>query len=91
LTGTQNTAQFGWSVATAGDVNVLVTPEGAAGSRVLVTAERVAAAAPDPATPVDVLEAGIGAVADSVDGSSVEAKRERRRQRRQSRPHGRPR
>lgn len=68
-----------------------VTPEGAAGSRVLVTAERAAAAAPDPATPVDVLEAGIGAVADGVDGSSAEAKRERRRQRRQSRPHGRPR
>jgi SecD/SecF fusion protein len=61
------------------------TPEGSAGTRVLDAAEQAAAAEPTPATPLDVVEAGLGA------DSSPEAKRERRRQRRRSRPHGRAR
>jgi SecD/SecF fusion protein len=65
------------------------TPEGKAGDRLLAEAERSAAEEPVPATPLDVVEAGVGALTDG-DGSA-EAKRARRRQRRQARPHGRPR
>jgi SecD/SecF fusion protein len=62
--------------------------EGMKSTVVLRAAEEAAAAEPDPATPVDVIEAGVGAG----DGAaSSEEKRERRRQRRQARPHGRPR
>ncbi len=71
------------------------TPEGSAGNRLLADAEHAAAAEPTPATPVDVVEAGVGSLADGLDGghdgADRDAKRERRRQRRQSRPHGRPR
>jgi len=55
--------------------------------QVLEEAERAAAAAPAPETPVDLIESGIAAARDG----DTEQKRERRRQRRQSRPHGRPR
>jgi SecD/SecF fusion protein len=54
---------------------------------VLDEAERAAANAPTPETPVDLIESGIAAARDG----DAEQKRERRRQRRQSRPHGRPR
>jgi SecD/SecF fusion protein len=66
------------------------TPEGHSGDRMLAAAELAAAAEPTPATPIDVVEAGVSSVAEGLD-SSPEAKRERRRQRRNSRPHGRAR
>jgi SecD/SecF fusion protein len=60
--------------------------EGAVSQRILEQAERAAAEAPVPATPVDVVQAAV------TDGAEDEAaKRERRRQRRKSRPHGRAR
>ena len=58
--------------------------EGSVGDRVLVEAQRAAAAEPTPATPVDVIE-------DAVVNGDAEAKREARRQRRKARPHGRAR
>jgi hypothetical protein len=57
--------------------------------RVLQEAERAAAAEPTPATPLDVVEAGVGSALG--DGGDPDLKRERRRQRRRSRPHGRAR
>jgi SecD/SecF fusion protein len=63
-------------------------------------AERAAAAAPAPDTPVDAIEEAVGAVVgDGGDGdgdggngdTTLDAKRERRRQRRKARPHGRAR
>jgi hypothetical protein len=67
--------------------------EGAVGDRVLRGAERAAAEAPTPETPVDVVEeAARTAFGDGDgDGDRTRDKRERRRQRRQARPHGRPR
>jgi SecD/SecF fusion protein len=58
-------------------------------ARVILEAERAAADAPSPATPIDEIEHVLGVSGDG--GESADAKRERRRQRRQSRPHGRPR
>jgi SecD/SecF fusion protein len=60
-----------------------------AASAVLRGAERAAAAAPAPATPVDAIGEAVEAVVG--DGDEAAAKRERRRQRRRSRPHGRAR
>jgi SecD/SecF fusion protein len=54
----------------------------------LLRAERAAAAAPTPQTPVDAVEDAVEAM---VGDGSDEAKRERRRQRRKARPHGRAR
>ncbi len=59
-------------------------------------AERAAAEAPSPATPLDAIEDAIEAVTGiDVDGdgevTTRDAKREKRRQRRKSRPHGRAR
>ena len=48
--------------------------------RLLAEAEQAAARAPTPSTPMDVIEAGVSAAADSLD---PDAKKERRRQRRQ--------
>jgi SecD/SecF fusion protein len=62
--------------------------EAKSSGRQLAEAEQAAARAPTPSTPMDVIEAGVSAAADSLD---PDAKKERRRQRRQSRPHGRPR
>jgi SecD/SecF fusion protein len=68
-----------------------VTPEGAAGDRLLGEAEReLIDEEPTPATPVDTVESGVGAVVDRAPEDDA-AKRARRRQRRQSRPHGRAR
>jgi SecD/SecF fusion protein len=58
--------------------------EGSVAARLLAQAEVAAAEEPEPATPVDVVEAAVG------EGVS-DAKRELRRQRRKSRPHGRAR
>jgi SecD/SecF fusion protein len=66
-----------------------LTPE-AAGA-VLRGAERAAAEAPAPATPVDAIEEAVEAVVGDGNGDEAAAKRERRRQRRRSRPHGRAR
>jgi len=67
-------------------------PEGIAGDRVLVEAERAAAEEATPLTPVDVVEGGLAGIVDGKDGKdAAAAKRERRRQRRRSRPHGRAR
>jgi SecD/SecF fusion protein len=63
--------------------------EGPAADRVLEQAEQDAAAEPTPATPVDVVAAGVSSVVEG-DGNP-DLKRERRRQRRRSRPHGRAR
>jgi SecD/SecF fusion protein len=60
------------------------TIEDSVAARILRQAEVSAAAEPEPATPVDVVEAAVG------DGGN-DAKRELRRQRRKSRPHGRAR
>jgi len=62
--------------------------EGKSSGKILADAEQAASRAPTPATPMDVIEAGASAAAESLD---PEAKRARRKQRRQSRPHGRPR
>jgi SecD/SecF fusion protein len=63
--------------------------EGKASSgRILADAEQAAARAPTPATPMDVVEAGVSAAEKALD---PDAKRAARKQRRQSRPHGRPR
>ncbi|HLM34793.1 MAG TPA: protein translocase subunit SecD [Gaiellaceae bacterium] len=62
--------------------------DGLTSDRVLAEAERAAAEAPAPRTPVDEIQEAVAAVAG--DGDS-EAKRERRRQRRRTRPHGRAR
>jgi SecD/SecF fusion protein len=62
--------------------------EGKSAGKLLADAEQAAARAPTPATPMDVVEAGVSAAADSLD---PDAKRARRKQRRQARPHGRPR
>ncbi len=61
-------------------------PEGADAQRLLEQAEVAAAEEPTPATPVDVIAAGVEG-----NGDDDAAKRERRRQRRRSRPHGRAR
>ena len=58
---------------------------GSVGERVLAQAELAAAAEPNPATPVDLVESAFDGDDDE------EAKRERRRQRRKTRPHGRAR
>ena len=61
-------------------------PAGVRADRFLAQAEQAAAAAPTPATPLDVIEDEVATVTDGAD-----AKLERRRQRRKSRPHGRAR
>jgi SecD/SecF fusion protein len=66
----------------------LVGGDTSSSGRLLAQAEQAAANAPTPSTPMDVIEAGVSAAADSLD---PDAKKERRRQRRASRPHGRPR
>jgi SecD/SecF fusion protein len=64
-------------------------PEGAAGDRQLREAEQELMEEPTPATPMDVVESGVGAIVDGP--ADDDSKRARRRQRRQSRPHGRAR
>jgi SecD/SecF fusion protein len=64
-------------------------PEGAAGDRVLLQAERELMEERTPTTPMDVVESGVGAIVDGP--ADDEAKRAARRQRRRSRPHGRAR
>ncbi len=73
-----------------GDV-LLTGPQ--SGANALREAERVAAARPTPATPMDEVEHELEQVLEVVapTDASREAKRERRKKRRQSRPHGRPR
>jgi SecD/SecF fusion protein len=62
--------------------------EGKSSGKILADAEQAASRAPTPATPMDVVEAGVSAAAEQLD---PDAKRAARKQRRQSRPHGRPR
>ncbi len=71
-------------------------PVAESGLQALQGAERAAAEAPSPATPLDSIEDAIESVTGvDVDGdgevTTRDAKRERRRQRRKSRPHGRAR
>ncbi|HWB22592.1 MAG TPA: protein translocase subunit SecD [Gaiellaceae bacterium] len=70
-----------------GDV-LLAGAAAGSGAAALREAERVAAAAPTPETPMDAIEEAIEG--PPTDGAQ-DAKRERRKRRRQSRPHGRPR